>query len=563
MARPPALAVAAVLLALAFTGCLTAEDAAGTRKASKLQAPPSPGIQIANEELSQPIYKALAKTRHYVTAAIEGIRLYTEVYLPDGPGPWPTVIVNSPYYDHGLNGASSPDANFRNFMVPRGYAVVLADVRGTGYSEGCMNMMGPKEQRDTYDLVEWVANQTWSDGNVGMYGVSYVGTTPHEALIMAPPHLKTVVTIAGVTNQWRNTFQNGVPYANRFYPITYEATEGLPPPGDYDRGAEWARNTAMGACEQDEALKAMSPGTYEKGVYDKYWKDRNFTLQAHKATASIFYNQGFTDRAVNPMEAVHWYNELPVPKKSYWGQWPHRTPQRQDWNDTYLAWFDHWLKGRENGIMDSPPVEVILNNNRIRTDTKWPPANTTPLILHLAPGALQEDAPASGRATYLADNAARGSEGPLLESSPRPLRLAFQTPPLAADVHMAGVPWAHLRASVNADNTYFLLSLFDVEGSTWREVGEGWMNAHLWQSFDKSSPLTPGKEYDFHFKFEPREYVFPAGHKIGLQIRGSDSRVSPFDKAVTENTIVFGAEGSRIELPTLLSPQTYERPDGI
>lgn len=571
MARTPVLATAALLAILVFSGCVGQEAQTRSIPVKALVGGKvnfQPGAGINKSSLTQPIYEMLPKVRNYVPALLDGIRLYVEVFLPKGPGPWPTIMINSPYYEHGLNGANDLEAAFRQYFVPRGYAVVLADVRGTGFSEGCMNMMGAKEQADTYALVEWVASQSWSDGKVGMYGVSYVGTTPHEALIMAPPHLVTVVTVAGVTNQWRNMYQNGVPYNGRFYPLTYELIEGAPPPTDPDRGADWARNTANGACEQEEAVRHVAPGTYEKGVYDAYWKERNFTLKAKNVKASLFYNQGFTDRAVNPMEAVHWYSEIESPKKAFFGQWPHRTPDRKDWQTTLNAWFDHWLKGIDNGIMTTPQVEVVTNKNTIRVDADWPPKSATALRLFLSPGKLQAEAPAAvTRATYMADNAVRGYEGELQDAAggvgPR-TRLTFQSDPLESDVYMAGIPWAHLRASVNADNTYFLLSLYDVDGAAWREVAEGWMNAHLWESFEKSSPLVPGREYTFDFKFEPREYVFGTGHRIGLIIKGHDARVFPFDQPVTQNTIVLGGEHpSSLELPVLLNPATVNRPAEI
>jgi putative CocE/NonD family hydrolase len=556
-----------VLASAVFGGCIDETKTQGTTlqqaAGEKVQRKPAEGLNTTG--LTKPVYQMLPKVRGYVTATVDKVRLYVEVFRPDGPGPWPTILINSPYYDHGVSGSLDVESAFRIYFVPRGYTVVVADVRGTGYSEGCMNMMGAKEQKDTYDLVEWIAAQPWSDGKVGMYGVSYVGTTPHEALIMAPPHLVTVVTVAGVTNQWRNMFLNGVPYSNRFYPLTYEATEGLPPPGDLERGPDWARNAAAGGCEQEDAVRSYSPGVYEKGVYDKYWQERNFTLKVQDIKASILYNEGFTDRAVNPMESIYWYNEIPTPKKSLWGQWPHATPKRADWQDTLNAWFDHWLKGMENGVMDTPPVEVVLNTKQIRTGTEWPPKDAAPMRLFLAPGSLSPEPPAASKATYMQDPAYRGgTDEDAVASNVKPMGptwLNFQTAPLEKDVHLAGLPWAHLRASVDADNTYFLLDLYDVQGSTWTPITEGWMNAHLWQSFDKSSPLTPNKEYAFHFKFEPREYVFLKGHQIGVKIKGHDGRVLPFDKPMTHNTVYFGgADPSYVELPVLESPVVYPCP---
>ncbi|MGB0652403.1 MAG: CocE/NonD family hydrolase [Thermoplasmatota archaeon] len=572
-----------LLAAPMLAGCL-GDDAGGddaALAAPDLSALP-PGSGYDPALLSEDRFGILDPVREYVEATMDGILLHAEVHLPDGEGPWPTILQLSPYNTHMPDalvdafGFLPAGVGLVNTYVPKGYAVVIADVRGTGDSEGCMEMMGPKERQDAYDLVEWIAAQAWSDGHVGMQGVSYVGTTPHEALVMAPPHLDTVVTVAGVTNQWRNVYQNGVPYNFRFYPITYEVTEGLTPPNDVQRGPAWALNAADGACDQQPALEAMSPGTYEKGLYTDYWADRDMTTMTGNATASILYSQGFIDRAVNPIEAVAWFNDLPVPKKGLFHQEGHRYPPREDYFDLELAWFDYWLKGIENGVMEAPPVEVQLNDDRIRTGNTWPPApaETTAKRLYLGPGALAGEPPANATEAYTAFNAGSGFvnlanfaapvEETVATAAGAPHELVYLSPPLAEDLHLAGSAWMHLVAASDQENTYFLFDLVDVapDGSqTW--LAEGWFNAHLHQGFDTSTPLVPGEPTTFHFAFEPREYVLAAGHQVGVHLKGSDDGVFPFDQPLALNTVHYGAQGSWIELPVLADPIVWDRPSGI
>jgi predicted acyl esterase len=541
----------ALVTMLLLAGCLGAEVAP--------EAPPPavPGSGLKLDALSQPTHGVLPKLVEYVQVTIDEVQLYTEVWLPEGAGPWPTVLIMSPYnnLDRTTDPLGDVETSFREAYGPRGYAVVLTDVRGTGNSEGCMDMMGAKEQRDGFDVVEWIAAQPWSTGKIGMYGVSYVGTTPGAAAIMAPPHLTTIVPIAGVTNQWRNVYQNGVPYEGRTYPLTYEALVGAPPPRDVERGPAWLLNALAGACDQEEAILHMSPGVYEKGIYDAYWAERNFTTRAQDVQASVFYVQGFTDRAVNPMEATYWFNEIQAPKKAWLGQWPHQLPPRDDWEATLLAWFDHWLKGVDTGIMETPQVEVMTNLDTLRTDAAWPPQDAASVGLHLAPGALAAAAPAEGSESYEYRASAEGE--------PLPNGLAYLGEPLDAPLHMAGLPLMHLRGSVDADNTYWILEIHDVSGDAWSFVTEGWMNAHLREGFDRSAPLTPGEAYDFFFKFEPREYVFEEGHRIGLLIKGTDDAVFPFDEPRTMNTVHYGPAGSWLELPVLEDAVTFARPDGV
>lgn len=571
-----------LLVTASLTGCIggVLEDDLETQATDRSVPPPGTGIN--ESRLTEPVFDVLPQEIAYATSSLDGIELYAEVYLPDGEGPWPTILEMSPYNALRANGGGdipgfTGDSSLVDTYVPRGYAVVLAHVRGTGNSQGCMDMMGDKEQQDAHDMVEWVADQGWSDGKVAMHGVSYVGTTPHEALITAPEHLTTVVTIAGVTNQWRNTFMNGVPYDGRHYPLTYNAFSAAPPT-NVDQGPDWALNAAGALCDQEEAVDAMSPGTYEHGVYTDYWHERNFTLHTGQANASILYSQGFDDRAVNPSEAIYWFNELDVPKKALLHQDGHMVPPREDYATIEHAWLDHWLKGIDNGVMDTPTVEVLTGDDRIRTDTAWPPTDARLERFHMGPGELSPTAPDQGEETYLADQARNAAPGHPGTGTPAdgiyddptapaglPTSLTYTSDPLDEELYLAGEPRMHLVASVDAENTYFIFDLYALDPETGEQdwLGEGWFNAHLREGDDRSAPLTPDEPYAFTFRFEPADQPIPAGQQIQLVLRGHDDRVFPIDQPATENTVFYGTEGSWVELPLLDAPVLFDRSEDI
>lgn len=564
-----------LLLVPMLGGCLSFTDTPDSAPEEQGEALLSTtGSGLNESALSQDRYGIMARQVAYAEASIGGVRLYAEIFLPDGDGPWPTILENSPYNVLRANGNTADlgvddgTTGLVERYVPKGYAVVLAHVRGTGNSEGCMDMMGPLEQQDAHDLVEWIAAQEWSDGKVGMHGVSYVGTTPHMAAIHAPEHLETIVTIAGVTNQWRNVYMNGVPYMGRHYPITYEALVGIPPPTHLTDAPDWALATASGACVQDEALLAMAPGTYEKGLYSPYWEERNLTMDAHNVKASMLYSQGFVDRAVNPSEAIYWFNEVPTEKKGFFHQGGHTYPPRDDYFTFELAWFDHFLKGKDTGVLKSPPVEVQSNRDTIRVAEVWPPEDPAIERFYLGPGTLDHEAPAEGSETYRADlwRSLADPGDTFIVHTDAPDRLEYVSPPLEEELFMAGAARFHLQASVDAEHTYFLSDLYLVRDGQWQWLAEGWMNAHLREGFDRSAPLTPGETHTFTFVFEPREWVFEEGDRIGLRIEGHDSRVGPIDVVdalMTENTVYYGEEGSWIELPVVDNPQEHDRPDGV
>lgn len=571
--------LAALLAFAAVAGCL--DDGAPSPAPPAADRATLPAMGLDRSLLSQDAHGILPVVHDRVTATLDSILLHVRVFLPDGEGPWPAILEDSPYNvldgcadvqaaPAGANPAACGVPALAQRYVPKGYAVVFADVRGTAESEGCMDMMGAKEQQDTHDLVEWIAAQPWSDGNVGMQGVSYVGTTPHEALTKSPPHLKAVATVAGVTNQWRNMYQNGVPYQGRFYPLTYEAMVGLPPPRDVESGPAWVRNAAAGACDQEEMVEHVRPGVYEKGVYDAYWRERNLTVHARNVTVPLLYSQGFADRAVNPMEAIHWFNDVRGPKKGFFHQDGHQYVDRADYFETELAWFDRWLKGIDNGVDRMPVVEVLTNTGEVRLDDEWPPSDARRLGLALAPGRLAEAVPAAGSEDYYAPlyaNAVPLEPG----AAPRlvletvggaPIVREYRTDPLPADLYLAGSAVMHLRAASDQANTYFLFDLMDeAPGGERTFVAEGWFNAHLREGFDRSAPLEPGTPHSFRFRFEPRDWVFGEGHRVLLVLRGSDPAVLPFDTPAAVNTVLYGPDGSWLELPVLDDPALHPVPE--
>ena len=108
--------------------------------------------------------------------------------------------------------ADGKSVGLTGYFAPRGYAVVMMDLRGTGRSEGCLDHLGAKDARDLEQIVEWAASQSWSNGRVGMTGHSYVGSTPSVAAAQRPTGLATIVPSAGLASMYQHQFQAGVPY---------------------------------------------------------------------------------------------------------------------------------------------------------------------------------------------------------------------------------------------------------------------------------------------------------------------------------------------------------------
>ena len=142
---------------------------------------------------------------------------------PKAEGHWPVILEASPYHGTiadrdgtrilpGPKNADGEPIGLTGYFAPRGYAVVMMDLRGTGRSQGCLDHLGDKDARDLEQVVEWAASQDWSNGRVGMTGHSYVGSTPSVAAAQNPTGLKTIVPSAGLASMYHHQFQAGVPY---------------------------------------------------------------------------------------------------------------------------------------------------------------------------------------------------------------------------------------------------------------------------------------------------------------------------------------------------------------
>src|SRR5215207_7682435 len=174
--------------------------------------------------LSQPIFKQGEIRRNALTVPMaDGERLYIEVIRPRAQGHYPVIFEASPYHGTLADRDGTrilPDPKDKDgkslgltgYFAPRGYAVVMMDLRGTGRSQGCLDHLGPKDGRDLKQVVEWAASQSWSNARVGMTGHSYVGSTPSVAAAQNPRGLKTIVPSAGLASMYHHQFQGGVPY---------------------------------------------------------------------------------------------------------------------------------------------------------------------------------------------------------------------------------------------------------------------------------------------------------------------------------------------------------------
>src|SRR5919106_4523574 len=257
------------------------------------------------EGLSQPAFADIMREQIYVPMA-DGKRLYVEVVRPRGAGRRPVILEASPYHGtladrDGTRILPDPrdeegrSIGLTGYFAPRGYAVVMVDLRGTGRSEGCLDHIGDADASDLKRIVEWAATRAWSNGRVGMTGHSYVGSTPSVAAAQRPQGLKTIVPSAGLASMYHHQFQAGVPYFLQWVgPM--EAYEQLAIERKLPGGDDFGNNMQETGCGLPNS-SATAGEEQLSGAYNAWHAQRDHEAGVITAPIPIFLVHGVNDNA--------------------------------------------------------------------------------------------------------------------------------------------------------------------------------------------------------------------------------------------------------------------------
>ncbi len=483
--------------------------------------------------------------------SFDGTELHVEVTLPDGEGPWPVIISSSPY-NQPLAGPRPERAMWEYFTqdwAKRGYAIVNADVRGYGESGGCVEVWSQNEQLDQLFLVEWAASQEWSDGNVGFYGQSYLGTTAVAAAAYAPEALKAIVAVAPVINSYEDWHFGGVPNGeSALSPVAYQVTTGVP--ADPAAGPlQFLENTGNGLCDPTLVARANDP----RAIYDAFYEERDFKPRAGDVRAAVLYTQGFEDANVKSAMIPGWFNDLDAPKLGVFGHWLHQHPTRMDQEVLFLGWMEEHLKGKNLGFDALPAATILADDQHHRTADAWP-AEDGPVVA-LWPdfgGESLGGEPASGSATFVLDQTGAAAGAGL------PGAIVLSTD-LTEDTPLAGVAELRLAGRLTgAGNAYVGAYLYeegpavDAPGNqrllTWGQFNLAHRGGH-----DTFEPVTPGELWEATLPFRATEHIAHAGSTLRLEIRAVGAPSTLFPNVGSPGTLelVGGSQGTLLTLPTV------------
>jgi uncharacterized protein len=521
--------------------------------------------------------------RNVLASMRDGVVLHADIYRPDSPGKFPVILERTPYNKDGSLG-------FAMKAAERGYVAIVQDVRGRYASQGEWYPF-MHESQDGYDTVEWAAALPYSDGKVGMVGGSYVGATQMLTAIAHPPHLAGIfpeVTASnyhdgwtyqgGAFEQWFNeSWTSGLAQNTLDRKVTSatNAREGMwiTPLNDYPlfnfgRPSPWPTDLAALAPYFIDWL--MHPS------YDDYWK--RWAIEEHypdikvpayivAAWYDIFQGGSLKNyvgiRAHGGTESARNETRLMVEIGGHAGSGRKIGevdfgPQADfDLDEIELRWYDHLLKGVNNGVENEKPVRIfVLGENKWRDEAAWPlaRARSTEYYLHsggkanlvTGDGSISTTAPESeprDQYVYDPENPVPTLGGPLccdathlmpgpVDQRPdeaRPDVLVFTTPAFKQDFEVTGPVKLELYASSSAVDTDFTGKLVDVWPNGFAQnLTDGIVRARYRYSQVKPEFLNPGQVYKFTIDLWSTSNIFKAGHKLRLEV--SSSNFPRFDR---------------------------------
>jgi putative CocE/NonD family hydrolase len=466
-----------------------------------------------------------------------GATLAADLFRPAGEGKFPALISLYPYHKDDFIGAMN-DMPMR-YLASQSYAQLLVDFRGTGGSSGiAWEAADPGEGRDGAEVVEWVAQQPWCDGKVGMWGLSYGAVTAIKTAAEAPPHLRAIVPIMGTADPYHGFGHIGG-CANCLGADgewgSFMLAMNLMPPTNPDPLGRWYQVW----MERLEHGKPCVLPWLEHPYYDEYWRTK--TVDPQTITTPTFVVGGWHDVFVDAMPAI--YARLSGPKKLLMGPWMHGMPDMAasepiEFLPMMRRWFDHWLKGDANLIAYEPPVTIYVQRGEgWRNEPAWPIERTTMATWFLGDGgSLHEtDHQPAGEATYSVDPTVGTCAGlwdpislgvgMLVDQGPDDLRsLTYTSMPLERDMELTGTGTATIYAALLAGTDGMIAAkLCDVDPSGASSlITTGLLLASHRLGSDQKAPVTPSEIYPFQLNFVSTAYRLQRGHRLRLSISGAD-----------------------------------------
>jgi X-Pro dipeptidyl-peptidase len=288
-------------------------------------------------------------------------------------------------------------------------------------------------------------------------------------------------------------------------------------------------------------------------VYDKFWRERDYLSRISNVRASVMIEGSWVDGNVHPINSIEMWSALPAnyPKKLVMAQQGHGDANLPDSVDIRHAWFDYWLLGLDTGVMDLPSVDSFVNNGVRFQDAKWPPAGTrTKRVVLSDKDGIDTLGLVDGPEAVWVDNNPALTDGDAMRGGGGTADVVFEGRPVEDSVRIAGTAVLDADVVTSAENTWLTPVLFSDLNGTTDIITTGMLNARNRFGLRKSVPLEPGKPWRARVKFQPVDYVVPAGARIGLALMSMNKTEALYwSGSLATNELPMESNENRLLLP--------------
>ncbi|HSF07355.1 MAG TPA: CocE/NonD family hydrolase [Methylomirabilota bacterium] len=506
-------------------------------------------------------------TWHEAIPADDGVVLRADVFRPIEDGRYPVILSYGVYakglafqegYPHQwgkmiedhpeiLKGSTNKYQNWETTdperWVPHGYAVIRVDSRGAGWSPGFMDCNSSREIEDLYQCIEWAGTQPWSNGKVGMLGISYYASNQWRVAGMHPPHLAAIIPWEGQNDRYRDSGYHGGILSQFQERWAKHQVANI----QYGMGERARKNPNTGESVagpitlSDEELAKNRVNVYEelkKHPLDDEWH-RSRSADLSRVTTPVLSCANWGGQGIHPrgnfngfLEASSRQKWLEAHGDSHWSLFYSAYGL-----DLQKRFFDHFLKGIDNGWDKTPRVTLNVRHPGekfvLRAESEWPLARTRWTRLYIDPAGLAlSPTPVAQAGTVAYEALGNG--------------VTFWLPPLERTMEITGPMAARLFVSSSTKDAdlFLIVRVFDPQGKEVTFMGStdpntpianGWLRAshrrldagrslphRPYHPHDRVESLTPGEVYECDVEIVPSCIVVPAGWRVALTVRGKD-----------------------------------------
>ena len=481
----------------------------------------------------------------------DGMKIYIDLFRPEKEGKYPVIICWGPYgkqgrptiysmmgntglNDEDINKYTGFEAGDPVYWCRNGYIIINADPRGAWNSEGDLTFMSPQEAEDCYDLIEWAGTQSWSNGKVGMQGVSYLAWTQWKVAALNPPHLAAINPWEGVSDFYRElSYHGGIPETH------FRNT--------------WQSSITYSTTRIENFIEMID----DHPLFDDYWASKNADLS--KITVPAFVVASWTDHGLHNRGTLEGFKKIASRdkwlivhgRKKWWHFYQKENVEKQ------RQFFNRFLKGIDNHVKDWPKVTLEIREKyyvgNSRTENEWPLARTryTKLFLNASNGELSKSPlKKEAQTRYNVNDIADKTQNARFEFKFEEKTELTGYMKLKLWVQADGSDDMDLFVAIEKIDHAGYIVLFPFFGN--HDDGPaalGWLRvSHRELDKEKSTPYQPFHQHQRELKLKAGEIVpveieiwpsstlFDRGEKLRVVVQGSDIYAYPNERHTNEHT---------------------------